>query len=1379
MNENILRTVTLAVNGKEAKDELQRIDKELEKTRDLLSKAWQEADTKGISKYKKAISKLEREQAKIVGRTKTVEETMRNLDKATPSKLNAAIRELRRQLDSGAVERNSEEWKHLQAAIAEAKAELREIKKEEKLIGTSESISKWGIKWVGLTTILSQAVSAFQNLMGRMEGFVRDFAQMEEAEADVMKYTGMTKQQVESLNASLQRIDTRTSRERLNALAGDAGRLGLQSKQDILDFVDAADKINVALGEDLGEDAVKNIGKLAMLYGEDKDKGLRGAMLATGSAINELAQNSAASEPYLLDFTARLAGVGKQAGISQTDIMGFAAVLDESMLRDETAATALQQLITKVFQEPAKFAKIAGLEMTKFSNLLKTDANAALLQFFETMKSKGGFDSLAPMFSAMHINGQRAVGVLSAVADKLDNVRARQQLASQAYQQATSITNEFNVKNQTVQAQLEKTEKRLRDLRVELGQRLYPLMNSGLVVVQTILAVLSTLLTFTTRNISLIASLAVAYGTLVAAQKLSVAWKQTEISMSKLQLLWNEKVQVSFKKLWAAMLANPLGVVAAAMAVVVGLLNNMKNHMQRVVFEQSKLNDVQREAQERLSEQKVKMEALLRVARDENASLKDRKRAIDELNRVIPNYNGQLDATTGKYRENKRALDAYLSSLLRQYEIEGAKDIIKDTAREIASLQAQMSQLEEKYPVLKGVRGRKLAIQMGHNYTEASAATQWLSDVTHAVVAGEEGNAMYEYGKLADQLRLANKSVASINKTFGNEIFNSILKEDTSGGGSGGSGGSSGGSTDDKKDKHDTKTDQQHRDRLQQLAAQAKDLDRELREKEAQITARFVGGETDIDQWREQTLRAQVDTATAQRDLYQKDLDWQVEKWKEQDDKLQTLQAQQRERRKAWSLEDSKQQEKDELAALEDQYASGLLSLETYELRKNELTLRYLRQRAEMHRQWGDAENFVKAQRAVEEESLRQRREFQKKLSEATRKFQQEQSKLSPLRQVEEEIRLLEARRDEALRAAEGDVQKMMQLSALFSQMLQSLQQKRAGLLQTSGSEILKAAGYQAPSAGSMGEGVGGVVSIASQAKNFSDTQQTLRDQLAADLISQTEYNNALAELEAQKYERIAGYATAAYQTIGSAMQSVSQLMQANYELEAAKVEERYDREIAAAGEGTAKAKQLEAQKQKELAALKNKYNKKAMTMEIAQAVASTATAAINAYASASKISWVLGPIAAAMATAAGAIQIATIKKQHEAQAKGYYEGGFTGGTRYRREAGVVHEGEFVANHRAVQNPALLPVLSLIDQAQRQNRVASLTARDIARVTGPGQAAAQAQPVIIDSSSQRTAESLEKLGALLERPIQTYVVIDGPDGLDRKLKEYQRLTNGS
>ena len=233
---------------------------------------------------------------------------------------------------------------------------------------------------------------------------------------------------------------------------------------------------------------------------------------------------------------------------------------------------------------------------------------------------------------------------------------------------------------------------------------------------------------------------------------------------------------------------------------------------------------------------------------------------------------------------------------------------------------------------------------------------------------------------------------------------------------------------------------------------------------------------------------------------------------------------------------------------------------------------------------------------------------------------------------------------------------------------------------------------------------------------------------------------------------------------------------------EVAVVTKNYDRQIEAAGNNENKRKKLEEKKQKEIAAIKTKANQRAMKIEIAQALASTAMGAINAYTSAALVPYVgyiLAPIAAAAAAAAGMLQVATIKKQHQTEEVGYYEGGFTGGRRYRQKAGIVHEGEFVANHQAVQNPAILPFLNFLDQAQRNNTVGSLTAQDVSRSMGAVGSAPQAivsvPTVNVQTDNSELRDSIDRLNARLDEGIEAYSIIDGEQGTYRKMKQYERL----
>ena len=155
----------------------------------------------------------------------------------------------------------------------------------------------------------------------------------------------------------------------------------------------------------------------------------------------------------------------------------------------------------------------------------------------------------------------------------------------------------------------------------------------------------------------------------------------------------------------------------------------------------------------------------------------------------------------------------------------------------------------------------------------------------------------------------------------------------------------------------------------------------------------------------------------------------------------------------------------------------------------------------------------------------------------------------------------------------------------------------------------------------------------------------------------------------------------------------------------------------------------------------------------------------------------------AAAAVAAGMLQIATIKKQHQAEEAGYYEGGFTGGKQYRKKAGIVHEGEFVASHQAVNNPNVLPFLNFLDQAQRNNTVGSLTAQDVSQQLGQGSSTVIAPVVNVtnDNEELRDAidgmnESAERLNRQLELGIKAY---SDTEQTYKALKEYERIKNNA
>ena len=271
---------------------------------------------------------------------------------------------------------------------------------------------------------------------------------------------------------------------------------------------------------------------------------------------------------------------------------------------------------------------------------------------------------------------------------------------------------------------------------------------------------------------------------------------------------------------------------------------------------------------------------------------------------------------------------------------------------------------------------------------------------------------------------------------------------------------------------------------------------------------------------------------------------------------------------------------------------------------------------------------------------------------------------------------------------------------------------------------------------------------------------------------------------------RLAALASSVFAVMTAGMQQYSEYVRACADLETAKAEKKYDREIELAEGNSYRVKKAEKQKEKELAKIKKEANRKMFVMQVIQAVAQTATNALNAYGSAAAvpvIGYILAPIAAAMAVAAGAIQIATIKKQQQAsEAQGYQSGGFTPEGRPDEVAGVVHKGEWVASQRLVSNPRTRPLLEALDYAQRNNTIGSITAADVSRtITAPAVLAAQqpAAPTIVNNtyntapaqSDERLYATLDRLDERLNEPFVTVNTVAGDYGIQRAQEEYDRL----
>ena len=413
-----------------------------------------------------------------------------NLSEMSFNQLKKRAGELKKELDSVSKTVDPERWKRLNNQLKNVQQQMDKVRS-----GMRNALSEFGkgqsifarafgsLKKFGPFAILTSAVtSAAQNIKRFVSESLPAFREYDDKLADVMKTTGLAKKETELLSKSLRRIDTRTSQNELLDLARVAGKLGLSDKVDVEGFVRAADKINVALSEDLGgnaEEALNQVGKLVDIFNIKQQFGIENSMIRVGSTINELGAASTANEGYIVEFTKRLAGVAPSANISIQNVMGYGATLDQFGQQCETSGTAMSQAITGMFKRTEVYARIANMSLKDFTELLNQDANAAFIAFLKGLKNNNaGMVDLVKNLNDLKMDGTRSVQIIGALAENVDALEQQQKLANKAFSDGTSIIDEFNTKNNTAQARYEKFQKTLQNIKVKIGSVLVPTLDA-------------------------------------------------------------------------------------------------------------------------------------------------------------------------------------------------------------------------------------------------------------------------------------------------------------------------------------------------------------------------------------------------------------------------------------------------------------------------------------------------------------------------------------------------------------------------------------------------------------------------------------------------------------------------------------------------------------------------------------------------------------------------------------------------------------------------------------------------------------------------------------------------------------------------------------
>jgi TP901 family phage tail tape measure protein len=1049
-------------------------------------------------------------------------------------------------------------------------------------------------------------------------------------------------------------MDTRTPREKLNDLAGAAGRLGITSKAMVEEFVDGADKIGVALGDDLGEGAVDVIGKLAIAFGEDKTKGLRGAMLATGSALNEIVQNSPAQAQPVIEFTQQLSGVGQQAHLTQAQIMGFAAALDQNNQEMATASTVMSQLITKMYQDPARFAQMAGMEVKKFTDLIHTDMNQAIVEWLQHVNKLGDMSVLAGKFDQLKMDGTRAVGVLSTLAGHIDQVTEAQRIATEAYAEGTSVIEEFNVQNTTVQAEIDKARKRFADLSIELGSKLMPLARYAITSGSAGIKILNSLANFVYRfrgEIGLLAAALVAYNAVLA---ISWAWKQRTIvqlkAMYALEAMQHTltkartvataaynlvmgrltgnltRATVAQAELNAAMSANVIGAIVTAVVVFIGVMKSAYDQITKLDAATQALNEVEQESRSRIADERVEMDRLISVVNSATSSEKERKKALGAINgKLMEKHLGNLteeEIRTGKAESRIRAYNEALKAQIKN-------EILLGKLKEALAKQAAAEDGEFDMSWIDKVTAATAALAgfFVNGFTGAK-------DEYHRQMKSFQDYAVNEQQKAIDaineKIEENNRKQTEIHEIGEVVVTPSGTNKDNRTSTPGGSGGGLTAAEIEEAEKRKKALlaeENRQRNEARKRMKEEEDLAKAERQK-ADLEAKQEYQQRLITEEEYHDRRYQNEQAFIARlqQIRESGYATEAERQEVQNMSLDALineanyQQEQRKKQMQDTLQLMEQSyQADQIALEQMRYSGEIATEEEYNRRKIEAEIDYQRERLRIIREAGG--DTMEADNALQRALLEQTKEGQ----------------AQRLKELNKEMD------DAALR---GDYDRQLSI------------------------------------------------------------QQQMLDEK---LITQEQYEHNITDLTRQAEQDRQAIRESYAQAAGQLLSSTSSLFSAMQSREEARVDKKYKTLIDRAKKNGKDTSKLEEQQEQEKLEIKKKYADKQFALTVLEIIAQGALGIQKIWAE-----WGWNPPVAvgltATEAAVAAIQLATAKAQRD-QAAGLYTGGYsdevegyTGDGDPRDMAGVVpvHKREFVINHEALKIPVVRRVADVIDSAQKR-----------------------------------------------------------------------------
>ena len=446
----IVITANAAVAKKVMEELQQRIDgiKQKMAALDVTTKEGQ----REFKKLEKELVSYNSAVSQNITNTERINNAMKNLSSTSLNELKRALSAAKSEL--GKMSASDKGLKQMQNNVKALQGQINEL---------TGAVNKNGGAWNTAMKNLMAYVGlfgAFNMIKSKLTDVLKLNFQYSDSLANVRKVSNLSMESVNDLSRQLAKIDSRTSLEGLTQLAYVGSRMGMgkYGVSGLAEFAAASDRVNVALKEDLGDDAMLTLSKFVETMGEVEKHGgnISDAFDSVSSSIFKLASTSTANGGNILEFAKRLTGLSKVSHITSDQLLGLASASDSLMLMPEVASTAFGKLISSLWTNYHDIEKMLGMQEDSLKDMMsKGETMQALVTVLQNVSDKN-LNSMDEYFKEFGSDGQRLKSVVVTMAQNVDVLKSHLDESSKAYKDATAVSKEYAIQQETAQAIIER-----------------------------------------------------------------------------------------------------------------------------------------------------------------------------------------------------------------------------------------------------------------------------------------------------------------------------------------------------------------------------------------------------------------------------------------------------------------------------------------------------------------------------------------------------------------------------------------------------------------------------------------------------------------------------------------------------------------------------------------------------------------------------------------------------------------------------------------------------------------------------------------------------------------------------------------------------------